>query len=176
MMFLTEIIQIITNKCDIKTKLNIQTTCKYLYDNIKIYTFYETLKCDSFKICKCPNISVTSDTLKRHKYITELDIMDNDDIIDDDIKHLTSLKVLYVNKNITNKGLKEINLNIINIFDNNNVDVDGFKHMDLKTIYANVYANRIQSLKANIIYKMYCFNLYPACYPPSGTVNLYNLS
>lgn len=137
MMLPKDIIQTIANDCNLKTKLNIQATCKYLYDNIIIYTFYDNLQCGR---CYRPNeyIQIPDHALKRHKYIHELNIYEDDDKLDNNIKHLRHLKVLFSNKNITGCALKNMNLHTLWICPSEYIFYNDIKHMNINTLYSNI--------------------------------------
>ena len=119
----TEILQIISNYCNVQTKFNIRMACKYNYSNIWICTFYDELCFKYLKLIEYPNIShkLGNKILGEHKYITELNIKNNNKIFDNDIKHLKYLHALYVNGNITNEGIKCMNLHTLDITVNKHI-------------------------------------------------------
>ena len=100
-----EIIQIISNISNVKTKFNIQLINKYLHQNIMINTFYDNLYFGDrlHKVYEFPITShkLTVKILKMHPYIKELNLTNNNMINDDDIKYLNNLHTLYANSQIS---------------------------------------------------------------------------
>ena len=117
-----EIIQIIINNFDIKTKLNIKSLNKYLYHGINIYTFYDYVffKFDPcglkylcyYDIVEFPNIlhKLTGHILTKYIYIKELNLVNDNIISDNEIKHLKNLCTLYVNSRISDWRSEVLNI------------------------------------------------------------------
>lgn len=154
-----EIIQLITNECDVKTKFNILITCNNTYNNIMINTFYDTLYTNLWlykgsSVYEHPSIceNISNEILNKFKCITELNIFNNHNIVDDDIRHLKHLQVLYMNHNITNDGIKDMKLTTLHI--NGNITNYGLRYMNLKVISGGFYSMLQESIKYMNLYSL----------------------
>ena len=153
-----EILQIIANHCDVQTKLNVKMVCKYNNDNIWINNVYDKLYYQIWnKVIEYPNISSKINQIMiNHKYITMLNIKSNDNIFDDDIKHLKYVHTLYANNTISDLGIKHMKLHTLYASGNTKITDLGIKHMNLHTLYAS-YNLKITDLG---IKHMYLHTLY----------------
>ena len=90
-----EIFQLISNYADVIIKFRILSTCRYINDNVYINTLYDILYVIyninvGFHICECPAVinKLTSELLIKHAHIAELNIANNYNINDKNIKNL----------------------------------------------------------------------------------------
>ena len=91
-------------------------------------------------------ICLTDDILKTYSKIKYLNASNNLDVTDEGIKHM-DLKVLNIQGNyyITNKGIKHMtNLKVLDVSENIKITDEGIKHMtNLKELYANGFNSNI---------------------------------
>ena len=116
-----DIIQVIANHSNVKTKMNIKSLNKFLYNNLRIYTIYDKVNIKysfyymDLKIDEFPNIShkLNENILNKFKYITVLNLIGNKIIHDKHIIHLKNLHTLFANNLISDEGIKHMNLHIL---------------------------------------------------------------
>ena len=138
-MFVFDVIQSICNISTFSTRMNLLLVNKYLHDNLRIFSFYDSF--DYFTLTGIdddPKIScfLTGDILKRFKHLKILNLTNNQLVHDCDIMHL-NLDVLFARSStITNYGIKHMNLHTLDA-SYCNITSDGIKHMDLVRLYAS---------------------------------------
>ena len=157
-----DVIQKISEYCDLPTKINITATNKYYYKNIRVYKLSETTTKLTYPyIEEYPEIShkLTKEILIRYKYLTELNLSHNNKINDEDIQHLLNLQSLYTNKLITDKGIKGINLHTLCARGDSKITDEGIKGMNLHTLNAS-YNSKItnEGIKGMNLHTLYAYN------------------
>ena len=97
-MLVYDVIQKVCDMSTFRTKMNLLMLNKYTNKNLKIYSFYDILVYSFNGVIEKPHIShiITSNVLKRFKYLQVLNISMNNKISDEDIKHM-NLHTLYTN-------------------------------------------------------------------------------
>ena len=106
--FPLEILQIIFDKLDFRNQIIFRQQCKYFYEGLRIW--------DLMNIDIIFLVELDDDILKKFKHIKYLDIC--------------------LNNNVTNEGIKHLNLLKLNVCENDTITDDGIKNMKLHTLYA----------------------------------------
>ena len=106
-----EILQIIFDKLDFKSQIIFKQQCKYFYGQLRIY--------DLYNIDKKYKEKLNDNILKNFKYTKYLDASDGNN-----------------NNCITDEGIKNMNLIILNATYNNKITDKGIQQMNLKELNA----------------------------------------
>ena len=119
-----DIIQLIFNYSNVRTKFNILFLNKYMNSNLIVYSFYDHLVFEYKRYRFMGDIIYESTNhkiyhrahpciLKKYTFIQELNLYENILIRDSDIKHLKNLHTFYANNNISDEGIKHMNLHTL---------------------------------------------------------------
>lgn len=162
-MLLLEIIQKISEYCDIRTKLNIQASCAFFNENIIIRTFYDELSFSfggGFVVRSKASNKITLEVLNKHKHITELmtpmsiGMTTNTNLL----KVMKQINTLYINCScvITNEMIKDMKLTELYLGYYSHITDEGIRNMDLKILCASnnegITDIGIKDMKLHILY------------------------
>lgn len=168
MTFPIEIMQVISNNSCATTQLCILISSNTLYNNIKISKIYDALTYDhlghTYK--PCPNIWYDFKKLiNRCPYVTELNIIDINNIYDEDIRCLKNLRILYTNQNISDLGIKDMRLDVLHAKRSPLITNKGIKYMNLKELYlsSNTFITG-NTIKYMNFHTLYLFNMLDSKY------------
>src|SRR5437016_1685659 len=116
--------QEILERTDFLSQIRLTQLCKYFYDNLKIYDFLNI---------NYQYLWLLSDNIiKNYPFIKKLYAYENTNITDAGIKHLNLHTLISPhNKKITDKGIKHMSLHTLDARYNCNITDDGIKHMNL---------------------------------------------
>ena len=185
-MIVFDIVQQVCNVSNFRTKMNLLILNKYINNNLRIYTFYDILVCKISRVDNRNNImeypvisqKLTPIILQRFKYLRVLNLSWNNNISNDDIKHLnlhtlhvsnnyklrnTSWRHISNNETITDEGIKHMQLHTLNVSGNPRITDEGIKHMKLHTLFAShdsgISNNGIKSMKLRVLDASENFNI-----------------
>lgn len=105
------------------------------------------MNCDLFSLNALGNIKITNEGIKNNGALTILDASYNENITDDGLKEL-DLEELNIsfNNQVTGQGIKHMNLEILIANECDKITDDGIIHMDLHVLNASGFDNQISDV------------------------------